>query len=211
MDIIFISDTHTRHNAFTPILKNGGDVIVCSGDITSMGEEQELKKFAEWYDALPFKYKLLVAGNHDFIFEQTPSLAKRILKDTGIIYLENSEVVINGLKFYGSPVTSNFNKWAFNKNSGTEIKQYWNKIPVDTHVLITHGPPLGILDRSSQGIHLGCDTLKDAVLNIKPNIHAFGHIHEGYGTASKDGVYFINAALVNERYQPVNKPIAVKI
>lgn len=211
MEIIFISDTHTKHKMFTPYLQRGGDIIVCCGDITGMGGVEELRKFAAWYGALPFTHKLLVAGNHDFILEQTPSLARRILKNTGIIYLENKETVIDGLKFYGSPVSSHFNNWAFNKKHGLEIKQYWDKIPLDTDILITHSPPLGILDGNSEGLHLGCDMLRDTVRNIKPTIHAFGHIHEGYGTLSKDGTYYINAALLNEKYQPVHKPISVSI
>ena len=211
MEIIFISDMHTRHQTFTPSLQNGGDVIVCCGDITDMGTEQELRKFVAWYDALPFTYKIVIAGNHDFIFEQSPSLARHILNDTGIIYLENTEVVIDGLKFYGSPVTSNFNNWAFNKNYGAEIQHYWDKIPPDTDILITHGPPLGILDCSRQGLHLGCAILKEAVRKIKPVVHAFGHIHEGYGTVSNEDIYYVNAALLNERYQPVHKPISVQI
>ena len=211
MDITFISDTHTKHKSFSQVLNKGGDVIVCCGDVTSTGEEAELKKFADWYDALPFTYKILIAGNHDFIFEQRPTLARRILGDKSIIYLENEEVMIDGLKFYGSPVTPLFNNWAFNKQRGAEIKSYWDKIPADTDVLITHGPPFRILDAISLGLHVGCETLKETVFRIKPNIHAFGHVHEAYGTKNTEGIYFINASLVNEKYQPVNKPVTVNI
>lgn len=211
MEIVFISDTHTKHKMFTPYLQGGGDIIVCCGDVTGIGVEEELHKFAAWYAALPFTYKIIVAGNHDFVFEQSPSLAKRILHDAGIIYLENSEVIIEGLKFYGSPVTTNFNNWAFNINRDDAIKACWDKIPADTDILITHGPPLGILDRSSQGLHWGCSLLRHAVAHISPTIHAFGHIHESYGTIKRNGTQYINAALLNEQYQPVHKPIRMNM
>ena len=211
MEITFISDTHTKHKSYTSRLQKGGDVIVCCGDITSMGEEHDLIKFAAWYDSLPFQYKILIAGNHDFIFEQRPSQAKRILKPTGITYLENEAILIDGVKFYGSPITPYFNNWAFTRHRGMEIKRCWDLVPADTQVLITHGPPLGILDKISRGPHVGCETLLETVQNIKPVIHAFGHVHEAYGTKTKEGTYYINASLVNEKYQPAHQPVTVSL
>ena len=211
MEITFISDTHTKHNTFTGRLQKGGDVIVCCGDITSMGEEEDLSRFVAWYDRLPFLHKILIAGNHDFIFEQRPSQTRRLLKPTGIIYLENEAVLIDGIKFYGSPITPFSNNWAFTRHRGAEIQWYWDQIPGDTQVLITHGPPLGILDKISRGPHVGCEQLLDGVRRIKPVIHAFGHVHEAYGTKAKEGTYYINASLVNEKYQPVHQPVTVSL
>src|SRR5579875_1559304 len=170
MNITFISDTHNKNAFFTHYLKEGGDVIVCCGDITNKGEEPELIRFIKWYDQLPFRHKILIAGNHDFIFEQAPTVAQRLLKATNIIYLQNEATTIDGIKFYGSPITPYYFNWAFNRHRGEEIKKYWDKIPADTNVLITHGPPYGILDKTTKGINAGCAELLKVVQRIKPQI-----------------------------------------
>ena len=43
--------------------------------------------------------------------------------------------------------------------------------------------------------------------SVKPLIHIFGHIHEGYGATVKQGIQCINAAICTEKYVPSNKPI----
>lgn len=206
MDIAILSDTHSKHAGFTKWLAGGGDVLVCCGDVTGNGEETELKKFADWLQKQPFTHKIVVAGNHDTIFEQSPSLSKKILKEKNIIYLENSEVVIEGIKFYGSPVIPVFLNRAFNKQRGAEIRSYWDKIPTDTDVLITHCPPYGILDKTIDGYQAGCKDLLKKVYAIKPKVHCFGHIHEGYGFVCKDDICFINSCLLNHHFKPANRP-----
>jgi len=90
-------------------------------------------------------------------------------------------VIIEGVKFYGSPWQPRFFDWAFNLDRGEEIKKKWDLIPMDTDVLITHGPPYGILDLTHEGEKVGCEELMKAVLRVQPKIHIFGHIHEAYG------------------------------
>jgi Icc-related predicted phosphoesterase len=78
-------------------------------------------------------------------------------------------------------------------------------------VLLTHGPPAGILDTTLGGQQVGCADLREAVLKIRPKLHVFGHIHEAYGIQEQDGIRFINASSCNLRYQPVQPPIVVEV
>jgi Icc-related predicted phosphoesterase len=117
--------------------------------------------------------------------------------------------MIMGLQFWGSPVQPEFLNWAFNKKRGAEIKRYWDRIPAGIDVLVTHGPPQGILDKTEEGLLVGCEELIGAVHRVHPKVHIFGHIHEGYGHMRQDGILFVNASIMTERYQPLNKPITV--
>lgn len=93
----------------------------------------------------------------------------------------------------------------------------------DGDVLITHGPPHGILDEApmpnpdTKDRHVGCEMLLDRVLQIRPQLHVFGHIHEGYGVLSTEchslqtKTTFVNAATCDAAYRPVNAPIVVGV
>jgi Icc-related predicted phosphoesterase len=84
-------------------------------------------------------------------------------------------------------------------------------IPADTQVLVTHGPPYGILDRSIHNHLCGSKSLLDSVIAVKPKLHIFGHIHEAYGVEERDGTTFFNASLANIAYKIVNKPLVFDI
>jgi hypothetical protein len=109
-------------------------------------------------------------------------------------------------KFFFSPYTPEFFEWAFNVKRGPDIKKYWDQIPDDTEFLVTHGPPYGILDEVVPGDrkHLGCGELLKRVQNLpKLRYHAFGHIHGSRGVLQNSkGPLFINASVLNERYNP---------
>ncbi|WP_286592231.1 metallophosphoesterase [Sphingobacterium sp. N143] len=156
-------------------------------------------------------YKVFVAGNHDFYFEETDSNKIRRIIPKEIIYLNDSGIAINGIKFWGSPITPWFNNWAFNRNRGAEIKKHWDLIPVDTDVLITHGPPFGILDETVYGKRTGCEELLLRVYQVKPQYHIFGHIHEDYGSFTKGETSFINASVLDDWYEMKNKPIILNL
>jgi Icc-related predicted phosphoesterase len=205
--IVAISDTHEQHGS---IIVPEGDILVCAGDITINGRPAAVSEFNTWFAAQPHRYKLLIAGNHDFLFEKDNSYARSLIS-SGIIYLENSGCEIMGLKFWGSPVTPWFFDWAFNKQRGEEIRRFWDKIPLDTDVLVTHGPPLGILDKNTRGDETGCLDLRNALYKVRPRLHIFGHIHEGYGIAEQDGMILVNACQLDERYRLANEPLVVTL
>jgi Icc-related predicted phosphoesterase len=128
------------------------------------------------------------------------------------IYLEDSGCEIDGIKFWGSPYTPTFFNWYFNRDRGAAIKRHWDMIPEGTDALITHGPPKGFLDWNPQDkFHCGCEDLLDRVMEIQPQVHAFGHIHSGYGQTVVGDTSLINASICDHRYQPVNAPIEFEL
>ena len=153
--ITFISDTHTKHKHLTNDLP-GGDILIHCGDISSRGYINEIKNFLEWFDGIKgYEYKIFIAGNHDFGFQDNPKECIELLKNyPSITYLEDNSIIIDGIKIYGSPWQPRFHNWAFNVNRGWDIAQKWEKIPQDTDILITHGPLSTILDQFASSIFL---------------------------------------------------------
>lgn len=207
--ICIISDTHNYHKQL--ILPNA-DMIIHCGDFTGTGKENEIRKFMKWYSNLDqFKHKIIIAGNHDFLFEDSGSWARGLVPKN-VHYLEDSGVEIEGFKFYGTPVQLPFNGWAFNRPEEI-LKKHWEAIPTDTDILITHGAPYSILDLGNySGVHTGSPSLYwEVIERIKPLVSTFGHIHEGYGVKVIDNTTFINASNLDEKYDYTNSPILVEI
>jgi Icc-related predicted phosphoesterase len=204
MKIVCISDTHGHHRSLDI---PDGDVLIHAGDLCMQGEINHILDFNEWIKTLPHKHKLVIAGNHDFLLEESPlEIAKDILCNT--TYLKDESVTIDGVKFYGSPWQPWFGGWAFNLKRGKEIKKMWDLIPDDVDILITHGPPHKILDRYNIE-YCGCEELRKVVNKINPKYHIFGHIHSTYGIEKNKDTTFINASSVNWKRKPVNKPIII--
>jgi Icc-related predicted phosphoesterase len=207
--VVFISDTHNLH---AKVRIPECDILVHSGDATGRGTFQEVSSFLFWLSQQPAKHKVLIWGNHDHLQERDPGLANMLLSEhPSITYLENSSAEVMGLKFWGSPWTPKFFDWAFNADPDKLI-EVWNQIPEGLDILVTHGPPFGILDLAESGDQIGCKSLKYEVMNrAKPKIHIFGHCHEGYGTFKFESTLYINASTCNSKYQPVNPPIVMEI
>lgn len=208
MIVTIIADTHGLHEE---VKLTKGDILIHAGDITEYGTEEEVFDFLNCFSNQAFTYKIFIAGNHDLFLEECTKAQRKKMIPKNIIYLNNSGVEINKIIIWGSPFTPYFLGMAFNAKQGAEIKKHWNKIPFETDILVTHGPPLGILDND-----LGCKSLLEKVLEVNPKIHCFGHIHEQEKCIKKNGITFINAALVNslkpmemDNYKIIVKPIAV--
>jgi len=211
MKICIISDTHTKHN-YIGIKKYEADVIIHCGDISGNGGIIAITEFMNWFSSQEqFKHKIVIAGNHDWLFERDNFRAREVVPDN-VIYLEDEEVIIDGIKFYGTPVQLPFMNWAFNKPE-ERLLPHWQAVPDDTDVLITHSPPYMVGDYVPWAKkHEGSHTLyKEVVERIKPKIHCFGHIHEGYGFKVIDGIKFINASCLDGNYYAVNDPFIVEI
>ncbi len=214
MRIVCISDTH---NANEQIEVPDGDVLIHAGDATITGTTEEIRRFNRWFAAQPHKNKIFVAGNHDWLFAREESAARRLLADD-IIYLQDDIVEIEGRKIYGSPWQPRFYDWAFNLMRGPELAEKWAMIPDDVDILVTHGPPNGILDEVPLkfGIeNAGCEELRTRVDEIgklgRLKLHVFGHIHCGYGELQHAGVRFVNASTCDEDYRPVQPPIVIDL
>jgi Icc-related predicted phosphoesterase len=213
MKMTFISDTHGKHEHLTSKAYNNilgsGDVLVHAGDVSNVGKSHEIKSFLDWFSNTDYKHKIFIAGNHDFGFEQVQEIAPEY-KEKGVHYLFDSEVVIDGVKFYGSPWQPEFYDWAFNLPRGEKLAEKWSMIPGNTDVLITHGPAYGMLDWVPSGTQVGCQDLFHRIMEVQPKIHVCGHIHCAYGQKYFNGVEFLNAAILNERYMYENKPISLE-
>jgi len=204
MKIVIISDTHGMHRSLD---MPDGDVLIHAGDFTTRGTLDNVIEFNEWLGTLDYKHKIVISGNHELSLENYPEKAKELI--TNAIYLKDSSVVIDGVKFYGAPWQPYFFNWAFNLQRGAEIKEKWDLIDNDTDVLITHGPPHGCLDDIVGGKHVGCEELMKAVHRIQPKLHVFGHIHSGYGRDRLGPTAMVNASTCTERYEPTNPPVVV--
>lgn len=214
MRIIALSDLHGKWRSITSLPE--GDVLVLAGDILSNYSDfkqsdavlqcQELPLFDEWIKQFNFKHKLVIAGNHDWMFHLIPAKA---LKIENFTYLQDSAVIIDGVKFYGYPWVPEFCGWAFmHPRRGKKLKATIDIIDRNTNVLISHGPPHGILDSSpiTNG-PVGCELLRDKVLSL-PELKAcvFGHVHGGNGSVVINFTKFENVSYVSEKYEPINKP-----
>lgn len=214
MKICFISDTHGDHKG----LKNlpEADVICHTGDYSPRGTHGDLNAFLRWFGALDqYKYKIFISGNHDIFAEDAPDITASMIP-SNIHYLFDSSVVLDGFKFYGTPWQPIFLDWAFNLTD-EELVEKWKLIPNDTDILLTHCPPINILDLAPAWYekperHCGSPSLLTRVLEINPIVHAFGHIHEGYGEISLyDNVTFVNGSVLDGQYRLVNNPIVINV
>lgn len=215
MRILHISDTHGFHGMFPNERFKDIDVVIHSGDCSNWMDpyrnEPEVRNFLAWYETVPVKHRIYVAGNHD------TSLERRMVTPgdfhaAGITYLENAATEIDGIKFWGSPHTPTFGQWAFMK-AREKINRVWDTIPDDTDVLIVHGPPKTIRDSSydRDGIleFCGCSALMKKCWKMRDQLKlvAFGHIHNMDGIETNQGVstynsfsktIFSNAACVHD-------------
>ncbi|XP_078331811.1 metallophosphoesterase MPPED2-like isoform X3 [Crassostrea virginica] len=163
---VCISDTHGKIEGSGNKLPSG-DVLLHAGDFTQRGQMREIEKFNSYLGSLPYKIKVVIAGNHDISFDDSMNelrlngfglqksaiesyLSARGLRSvpellTNAIYLQDSSVTICGIKIYGSPWQPVFCDWGFNLSRGEDILEKWQKIPTNTQILITHGPPVGHL------------------------------------------------------------------
>lgn len=208
MRIVCISDTHGMHDS---VVVPPGDVLLHAGDVSGRGTVREIERFSRWFAAQPHQHKVVIAGNHDFLFEEDLPRAREIVEQNGVIYLHDSGVMINGLEFWGSPWQPWFHDWAFNLERGAALAERWNLIPESTDVLVTHGPPMGVLDRVARGGHsVGCEELAARLAGMDVGLHAFGHIHEAYGVeVTECGRVSVNASCCTLRYEPVQPPMIV--
>ena len=205
MRIVCISDTHERHDR---IDLPDGDLLICAGDVTANGNVASLTRFARWMQRQPHAHKILIAGNHDYCFERDgASELRRSAPD--VHYLQDSGVVIDGLRIWGSPWQPRFYDWAFNLDRGPQLAAKWALIPADTDILITHGPPHGTLDLTPRGDRAGCEALAERLKDLRVRLHVFGHIHHSYGVVESEKRISVNASICDEHYVAAHKPIVV--
>lgn len=202
MRIVCLSDTH---NLGTRLSVPAGDLLLHAGDLTNRGLAGDVDEAACWLRSLPHRHKVVIAGNHDFLFEEQPEWARE--KMVGLTYLQDESVDVEGLRIFGSPWQPWFHNWAFNLRRGEPLREVWARIPDNSDMVITHGPPKGILDLCSDGFRAGCEELLPRLRAVRPGLHLFGHIHEGYGAVLQEGTWFVNASNCDLAYRPIQPPV----
>ena len=218
LKIVCVSDTHCRLDEVTI---PDGDLLVHAGDLTFQGTVKEISRELTYLGKATKRFKhgcIFVPGNHDWLFQTNMSLAKQMCEDYGITVLHHTSTQIEGLNIFGSAYTPAFMDWAFNKDRA-ELKEVWDEIPDNTNILISHGPPMGILstvrvvERGVEGIdECGCYDLYNRIQELKDlKLHIFGHIHDSYGTIDIGNITHINASICTENYKPINKPIIIDL
>jgi Icc-related predicted phosphoesterase len=231
--IVCISDTHGKHRDISYLPE--GDILVHAGDFTKYGETSAIEDLSRYFELQRslrnYQEIVCIAGNHDIsfhpeYFENTwsrryiscePSQARDALQNCR--YLEDSAARLplennsqQPVVVYGSPWTPAFFQWAFNLQRGEALRQVWSKIPTSTDILVTHGPPQGRGDITLHSGHFGCtDLLQEIQHRVKPRLHIYGHIHEGYGTSFDGHTLFVNASSLDLAHQANNPPIVIDL
>lgn len=197
MRILHLSDTHGCHHRLRELPE--ADVVVHSGDFCMVGSEQEAIDFLNWFCDLPYPHKIFICGNHDDCLYE----ANINGLDDNVHYLCNSGIEIEGLKFYGIPM------FMGDCVTDRQSRNYAN-IPAETDILIIHSPAFGILD-FDDNLNYGSEELLQAVTNINPRVHLFGHIHKQHGITTIGTTIFSNGAIMNDDYSTLNHPNIIEL
>ena len=204
--LVLLSDPHGLHRE---IGIPDGDVLVHAGDFCSDGRDDEARSFGEFFRSLPHRRKVAIEGNHDRCLEADPDLGREIF--AGCHYLLDSGVEIGGVTFWGSPWQPWFFDMAFNLERGAELREKWGLIPAQVDVLITHGPPQFVLDRTETGESVGCEELRHATERTRPRLYVFGHIHHGHGWRRLGRTLHINASNCAGYQEHLNPVVVVDL
>lgn len=197
MRVYAISDLHGNlpHVPECELLLLGGD-YPGSDDIKFQRRFIE-EDFGPWLKKLPCKYKVGIAGNHDFLFQAEPAAIEKL----DWIYLRDEGVEIEGVKIYGTPWTHAYGDWAYQEPE-ERLEHWFNKIPRGLDILLTHGPMYHILDKNQEGVHCGSKNLRDIVDEVIPDSVVCGHIHEGRGIEQFGSVRVYNVTYVDRNNSP---------
>jgi len=231
--IVVISDTHGLHRE---LALPSGDILVHAGDFSNAGEQEQIFDLATWFGTLPHQAKVVIAGNHDITMDKdyyagrgqerfhanmnmsrsdrerkVDEVRKGLVSAGTCLYLEDQAASVCGISSYGSPWQPEFCDWAFNLARGAECRDKWKQIPQETDMLITHGPPLGHGDKNSERVSVGCADLADRIKHVKPRLHLFGHVHEGYGCTADGQTLYVNASNCDHSYRTSHLPIVVDL
>lgn len=202
----------------------GGDLLIVAGDLTASDQPDQYQAFCHWLWNQSYTGIVFIGGNHD---NKIDYISKP--KTSSIQYLCDSGTEFCGLKIWGSPWSLRFNGMnphcmAF---TGTEedLESKFKLIPDDTDILVTHSPPWGIMDEVKRSVicfpkgsvyspeNCGSHSLRTHVERVKPQLHVFGHIHQGYGQVllkhEGPNTMCVNASIMDECYKPRYQPIRI--
>lgn len=216
LTLVCLSDTHGFHDK---VQVPDGDVLIHAGDYSRQGTPADVEAFGRWLGRQKHRHIIVVPGNHDLYHEEQPERAKFTMLGAAnrrrIHVLLDDEVTIDGVRFWGAPWTPFFHDWAFNVKRGKDLREKWAKIPEGVDVVVTHGPPWCrgdmVVRKGLATENAGDVELRDRLWEVKPRLHVCGHIHEGAGIIKADNMVYVNASVLNERYELAHKPTVVVI
>lgn len=214
MKVTCLSDTHGRHKYIDTRAFADTDILIHAGDFTGNGSAPQAIAFLLWFESLPVKHKVFVAGNHDRACNSSTWSELLTQYAPSCHYLYNSSVTINGYKIWGSPYSNTFGQWEF-MHDDKDLAKIWRKIPADTDIVITHGPAYGNADRVEDAYgrdpYVGSVSLSNKLAKLrKLKLHVTGHIHESAGIHL--GLWpTVNASICDLSYVPFNQPISVHL
>lgn len=221
-----IADLH----GFEPKLP-GGDLLILAGDYTDQGKLTEWGRFFYWLKQQQYDKKVLIAGNHDNLFEtgfpknhKQAEQLKEVIEFLDISedfeYLCDSGTEYEGLKIWGTPWTPWFHgvnpKCKSFMDSETYLEKRFRLIPERLDILITHGPMRHILDQNIDGYACGSPSLRKNIDRVQPRFHVFGHIHEQGGNQLMykhhgPNTWCVNCSYVDEKYVNIHSSIRLDI
>jgi len=187
-------------------LPQSGDVLIFAGDLTKQGSFSELQKTVKWIEEADFETKIVVAGNHDVTLDtdfysqyglyfhnqdpQSTTKCQELLdRSSSILWLKHEAAVIDlvapdgprtTFKIFGSPYSPARGNWAFGYEPD-EASHIWNKIPLDSDIVVTHTPPKYHCDEAKERRSAGCEELRKTLWRVRPRLAICGHVHEGRG------------------------------
>lgn len=223
MRIVHVSDSHRKLDQITI---EPCDILIHTGD-DDINFVKDAVKLNRWFKNQSARLKIFCPGNHDWLFQKDYNIGVASLDEATVLI--DKQIEFEGLKIYGTPYQPAFCDWAFNlPRDGKELQAKWDLVPNNIDILLTHTPPFGILDYiPDQNKSVGCKLLLESLKRIKPKYHLFGHIHEGYGTATgywdtkqtpkydlttyEKKTIFLNSAILDGDYQLANKPQVFEI
>jgi len=203
--IAIASDTHELEKE---IEVPDADVFIHCGDFTMFSRSvRAIREFNDWLGELPHRDRIIVPGNHDAFLENPTN--RKLISNATILINEGVEIE-GGLRIWGTPNTPvGPGFWV---PSAEERRRIYARIPSETDVLISHGPPRGILDHApGSSFHAGDQELLDAVTRVKPRLHVFGHIHGAYGIVGTEHTTFANAGLLGPDGDIDKQPIVLRM
>ena len=183
MKLLVFSDLHNDFRTASKLveLSNTADVVVGAGDFCVA--RQGLKKIIAALSAIT-KPTVVVPGNS----ESDEELLQACRSWESARVLHGRRVTIAEVPFFGIgggiPITP-FGSWSYDF-SEDEAYNLLRDCP-SGGVLVSHSPPAGVLDASSDGRRLGSQAVRETILIKKPNLVVCGHIHGSAGKIDRIG------------------------
>jgi Icc-related predicted phosphoesterase len=215
MRLVATSDWHGHLPATVP----DGDVLVIAGDTLSLDHrieaqrEQFETRLVPFLETLPHERILLVAGNHDFLFDDAQPWVDAL--PPTVTYLLDEAVEIDGVRFWGTPWSSFLEGWVFMDHE-ERLASRWAAIAPDTDVLVVHGPPFRSLDKTAPqfgSIHVGSPSLREWIELQQPEAVVCGHIHEAFGVDRIGSTAVHNVSYLDASYDhtPEREPVVIDV